>query len=40
MVGIFSKYAWVIHLKDKRGITFTNAFQKTLNYSKRKIKYR
>ena len=39
MVDIFSKYAWVIHLKDKRGITFTNAFQKTLNYSKRKIKY-
>ena len=25
---IFSKYAWVIPLKDKRDITITNAFQK------------
>ena len=33
---IFSKYAWVIHLKDKKGITITNSFQKILNGSKRK----
>ena len=33
---IFSKYAWVIHLKDKKGITITNSFQKFLNGSKRK----
>ena len=26
-IGIFSKYAWVITLKDKNGITITNAFQ-------------
>ena len=36
MYLIFSKYAWVIPLKDKKGITITNAFQKTLNESKHK----
>ena len=30
------KYAWVIPLKDKSGITITNAFQKILNKSNRK----
>ena len=29
-------HAWVIPLKDKKGITITNAFQKTLNESKHK----
>ena len=28
VVDIFSKYAWVIPLKGKRGTTITNAFQK------------
>ena len=32
----YSKYAWVIPLKDKKGITITNAFQKTLDESNRK----
>ena len=27
-IDIFSKYAWVVPLKDKNGITITNAFQK------------
>ena len=27
-IDLFSKYAWVIPLKDKRGITIVNAFQK------------
>ena len=27
-IDIFSKYAWVIPLKDKKGITITNAFKK------------
>ena len=27
VIDIYSKYAWVIHLKDKKGITITNAFQ-------------
>ena len=35
-IDIFSKYAWVILLKDKRGTTITNAFQKILDESNRK----
>ena len=31
--NIFSKYAWVVPLKDKNGITIVNAFQKILNDS-------
>ena len=27
VIGIFSKYVWVISLKDKEGITINNAFQ-------------
>ena len=34
---IFSKYAWVIPLKDKKGITITNAFQKMLIESNRTL---
>ena len=30
VIDINSKYAWVILLKDKNGITITNAFQKLL----------
>ena len=26
-IDLFSKYAWVIPLKDKNGITFVNAIQ-------------
>ena len=33
---IFSKYAWVIPLKDKKSISIVNAFQKILNQSGRK----
>ena len=33
VIDICSKYAWVIPLKDKKGITITNAFQKVLNKS-------
>ena len=32
---IFIKYAWVIPLKDKKAITITNAFLKTLDELKR-----
>ena len=28
VIHIFSKYAWVVPLKDKKGITIVNAFQK------------
>ena len=36
VIDIFSKYAWVIPLKDKRGILITNAFQKILDEPIRK----
>ena len=36
VIGIYSKYAWVIPLKSKKGTTITNAFQKMLNESNRK----
>ena len=35
--GIFSKYAWVIPLKDKKGISIVNAFQIILKESNRKL---
>ena len=35
-VDIFSKYAWVVPLKDKKGISIVNAFQIILKESKRK----
>ena len=35
-IDLFSKYAWVIPIKDKKGITITNAFQKILKESNRK----
>ena len=35
VIDIFSKYAWVIPLKDKKGITIANSFQKIINDSKR-----
>ena len=36
VIDIFSKYAWVLPLKDKKGITITNAFHKILKESNRK----
>ena len=39
VIDIFSKYALVILLKDKKGITITNAFQKILDEYNRKVKY-
>ena len=36
VIDIFSKYAWIIPLKDKICITITNAFQKILGESNRK----
>ena len=34
-IDIFSKYAWVITLKDKRGIRIVNAFQKIILQGKK-----
>ena len=36
VIDIFSKYAWVIPLKGKKGVSVVNAFQKILDKSKRK----
>ena len=36
VIDIYSKNAWVIPSKDKKGITTTNTFQKTLDESNRK----
>ena len=36
IIDIYSKYAWVIPLKDKKGIIITNAFQNILDESNRK----
>ena len=35
-IDLFSKYAFVVSLKDRKGVSIVNAFQKTLNNSKRK----
>ena len=36
VIDIFSKYAWVVPLKDKKGISIVNAFQKISDKSGRK----
>ena len=36
VIDFFSKYAWVVPLKDKKGARITNAFQKILKRSDRK----
>ena len=36
VIDLFSKYAWVVPLKDKKGVSIVNAFQKNLDSSKRK----
>ena len=34
VIDLFSKYAFVVPLKDKKGISILNAFQSILNKSK------
>ena len=36
VIDIFSKHAWVVALKDEKGVSMVNAFQKTLDDSNRK----
>ena len=31
VIDIFSKYAWVVPLKDKKGVSIAKAFQKILD---------
>ena len=35
VIDIFSKYAWIVPLKDKKGISIVNAFHKILKESDR-----
>ena len=37
LIDIYRKYSWVIPLKDKKGITITNAFQRILDQSNGKL---
>ena len=36
VIDIFSKFGWVVPLKDKKGVSIVDAFQKILNDSNRK----
>ena len=36
VVDIFSKYAWVVPLKDEKGVSIANAFQSIVKNSNRK----
>ena len=36
VIDILSKYAWVVPLKDKKGVSIVDAFQKILDKSRRK----
>ena len=36
VIDIYSKYAWVVPLKDKKGVSIVNAFQSNLKKSNRK----
>ena len=36
VIDLFSRYAWVIHLKDKKRVSIVNAFRKILDISNRK----
>ena len=36
VIDIFSKYVWVVPLKDKKGVSIVDAFQKILDDSNRK----
>ena len=37
VIHIFSKYAWVVSLKDKKGVSIVKAFQSILKQSNRKL---
>ena len=36
VIDIFSKYVWVVPLKDRKGVSIVNAFQKVLKESNKK----
>ena len=36
VIDVYSKYVWIVPMKDKKNITLVNAFQKIIDDSKRK----
>ena len=36
VIDVYTKYASVVSLKDKKGISIVNVFQKIIKYSKRR----
>ena len=36
-IGLFSKYAWVVPIKDKKSVSIVDAFQKLLKEFNRKL---
>ena len=36
-IDLFSKYAWVVPIKDKKGVSIVDAFQKILKEFNRKL---
>ena len=38
VIDIFSKYSWVVPLKDKKGVSIINAFQEILKESNKKTR--
>ena len=36
VIDVFSKYSWVVPLKDRKGVSIVDAFQKILKESNRK----
>ena len=37
VIDLFSRYAWVVPLKDKKGVSIVNGFQSILTSSKGKL---
>ena len=38
-IDLFSKYAWVVSIKDKKGVSIVNAFQKIISEGRKPSKY-
>ena len=38
-IDLFSKYAWVVPIKDKKGTSIVNAFKKIISGKIKQIKY-
>ena len=38
-IDLFSKYVWVVPLKDKKGVSIVNAFQKIISEGRKPSKY-